>query len=125
VLHPGLGQWRRFTRTSGCARPRPWHRERGREPEIGAHTTMSSENSGASVATLPPRAHRSAQYTRNRTAQRGEGVEMGRALRIRPIRGFPFSFFILFFFCFLFFLFKNSKFKFPFKFKLRGNLSSH
>jgi hypothetical protein len=40
----------------------------------------------------------------------GKAVEMGRVLRIRPIRGFSFSF-ILFFFYFLFFLLKKFKFE--------------
>jgi hypothetical protein len=40
-----------------------------REHDIGAHATVSNQSNGASVATLPPRAHQSARYTGNRAAQ--------------------------------------------------------
>jgi hypothetical protein len=46
-------------------------------------------------------ARKSAQYTGSWIVQRREGVEMGRVLRIRPIRCLSPFFFILFCFSFL------------------------
>jgi hypothetical protein len=79
--------------------------ERGRGPDIRAHATVSNESNDASIATLPSWAHQSARYTGDQAAQRGERVEMGRPLRIRPMRGFHFPFFILFFSVLFFFFY--------------------